>query len=156
MSKYKKAQSEETREVVNFLNQILADEQLLLLKTRRAHWNVEGPDFHAMHLFFEKQYNELDEWVDQIAERVRMLGHYSVGTMNEYLSMTHILESEMDGTHSSVLIKDLLINHEAIIVYIKSILDEIEKLKDQGTEDFLVGLLQAHEKMSWMLQAHLR
>ena len=58
------------------LNSILADEFLLALKTRNYHWNVEGPSFVEMHKFYEGLYNELDEIIDEVAERVRMLGHY--------------------------------------------------------------------------------
>ncbi len=53
------------------LNKILADEFLLYTKSRNAHWNVEGPDFYAKHKFFEDQYNQLDEIMDNVAERVR-------------------------------------------------------------------------------------
>ncbi len=49
------------------ISKILADEFVLSLKTRRAHWNIEGPDFHAKHLFFEGQYNQLDGVIDDIA-----------------------------------------------------------------------------------------
>ena len=71
--------------VAHALNGILADEFLLYLKTRNAHWNVEGPDFHAMHLFFESQYNQLDDIMDEVAERIRMLGHYAPATLKAYL-----------------------------------------------------------------------
>jgi starvation-inducible DNA-binding protein len=59
------------------LSGFLADEFLLYLKTRNAHWNIEGSDFHSMHKFFQGQYEQLDEIIDDAAERIRVLGHYA-------------------------------------------------------------------------------
>ena len=55
------------------LCKLLADEFVLYTKTRNAHWNVEGPDFHSMHVFFESQYEQLDEVMDSVAERIRRI-----------------------------------------------------------------------------------
>jgi starvation-inducible DNA-binding protein len=68
---------ENLSQVAHTLNKILADEYVLYTKTRNAHWNVEGLDFHSKHLFFESQYQELDEIIDTVAERIRSLGHYA-------------------------------------------------------------------------------
>jgi starvation-inducible DNA-binding protein len=66
---------DEQREgAVAILNTLLADEYLLYTKTRNYHWNVVGPQFNDLHKFFEAQYNELNEIVDDVAERSRTLG----------------------------------------------------------------------------------
>src|ERR1700740_2276993 len=78
--------------VARELSKLLADEFVLYTKTRNAHWNVEGPDFHSMHLFFESQYEALDETMDSVAERIRMLGHYAPGTLKNILQLTHLGE----------------------------------------------------------------
>src|SRR5215472_15517318 len=74
------------------LSKLLADEFVLYTKTRNAHWNVEGPDFHAMHLFFESQYEALDETMDSVAERIRQIGHYAPATLKSFLQLTHLAE----------------------------------------------------------------
>src|SRR6202007_2147649 len=85
--------TEENRTAVSAqLAKLLADEFVLYTKTRNAHWNVEGPDFHSMHLFFESQYEALDETMDSVAERIRMLGHYAPGTLKNILQLTHLGE----------------------------------------------------------------
>jgi starvation-inducible DNA-binding protein len=56
---------------------ILADEMVLYTKTKNAHWNVEGPDFYDKHKFFETQFEQLDAMIDNVAERIRSLGHYA-------------------------------------------------------------------------------
>ncbi|MEG1199281.1 MAG: ferritin-like domain-containing protein, partial [Algoriella sp.] len=71
---------ENKKKIADILIKLLADEHILYLKTRNAHWNVEGPDFHAAHLFLESQYNELAEIIDEVAERIRQIGHYAVGS----------------------------------------------------------------------------
>jgi len=65
-----------TEEIAESLSILLADEFILYTKTRNAHWNVEGSDFHSMHLFFESQYGEIEANIDDIAERIRQIGHY--------------------------------------------------------------------------------
>jgi starvation-inducible DNA-binding protein len=69
--------------VAEQLAKLLADEFILYTKTRNAHWNIEGPDFHAMHIFFESQYEQLDEAMDSVAERIRKIGHYAPGTLTQ-------------------------------------------------------------------------
>lgn len=58
-------------EVAQVLNRLLSDEHVLYIKTRNAHWNVEGTDFHAQHKFFEEQYGQLEDIIDDVAERIR-------------------------------------------------------------------------------------
>lgn len=142
------------KKVTKLLNVLLADEHIIYMKTRNAHWNVEGPDFHAAHLFLESQYDELAEVIDQVAERVRTLGHYAVGTFDKYLKLKRLTESTSEKTDSQSYYKELLTDHESIAMSIRADIAVVEDTADNGTEDFLVGLLEKHEKMAWMLRAH--
>ena len=142
--------------VTKTLSQLLADEFVLYTKTRNAHWNIEGPNFHSMHLFFEAQYGQLEEIVDEVAERIRTLGHYAPATLKQFLELTHLTEENRGKNDSTGFIKELLEDHESIIVFIRSHLNQFaEELKDLGTSDYLTGLTETHEKMAWMLRAHL-
>lgn len=142
--------------VATSLSKILADEFVLSLKTRRAHWNVEGPDFHAKHLFFESQYDELDEVIDSLAERIRAVGHYAPASLKDYLKLTHLSEEIREKNDSAGFIKELLRDHESIIIHIRENVDGyVTAFKDAGSSDFLTNLLEMHEKMAWMLRAHL-
>lgn len=147
--------TEEKREkVAEHLAKILADEYVLYTKTLRAHWNLEGIDFHTKHVFFEDHYNAIKEFIDGVAERIRKIGHYAPGTLKQFLELTHLSE-EIEGDNSSLnYMKVLLADHDTIIVEIRKIIPTIEEdLKDVGTADFLTGLLQEHEEMAWMLRA---
>lgn len=146
----------DTQVVSEILNKLLADHNVLYTKVRNAHWNVEGPDFHAQHLFFEELYDELAELIDEIAERVRSIGHYAIGSLGEFLSLTQLSEDKPKDNKSLSYIKLLLADYESIIITIREDLDKIEKVGDAGTEDFLVGILEKLEKRAWMLRSHLR
>ncbi|PBQ34219.1 DNA starvation/stationary phase protection protein [Sphingobacteriaceae bacterium] len=143
--------------ITNALNTLLADEHILYIKTRNAHWNVEGADFHAMHLFFETQYTQLEEMIDDVAERIRSLGHYAVATLKDYLKLTHLTEKGNGKNTSAGFIKELLEDHETIISHLRANVNVFaDKYKDVGTSDFITSLLESHEKMAWMLRAHLK
>ena len=144
-------------DVAQTLNKLLADEHVLYIKTRNAHWNVEGPDFHAQHKFFEEQYSQLETIIDDVAERIRSLGHYAEGTMEGFLKLTHLTEITRAKNDSQGFINGLLKDHEAIIIQLRENINRIgNECNDLGTSDFITGLMETHEKMAWMLRAHLK
>lgn len=143
--------------VTQTLNGLLADEFVLYTKTRNAHWNIEGPDFHDKHKFFEGQYEQLDEIMDEVAERIRSLGHYAAATLAEYLKLTHLTEQSRSKNDSAGYMKELLADHETIIVHMRENINRFaDELGDAGTSDFITGLMETHEKMAWMLRSHFR
>jgi starvation-inducible DNA-binding protein len=147
---------ENLAEVALSLNRLLADEHVLYIKTRNAHWNVEGPDFHAQHKFFEEQYGQLEEIIDDVAERIRSLGHYAEATLQGFLKLTHLTEQTREKNDSNGFMKALLEDHESIIIYLRENINRYANdWQDQGTSDFITGLMEVHEKMAWMLRAHL-
>lgn len=147
---------EHLTEVAHSLSKILADEFVLYTKTRKAHWNIEGPDFYNKHLFFEQQYNLLEDIVDDVAERIRKLGHYAPATLKQFLELTHLSEDDREKNDSQGYIKMLLADHESIVIHIRENIDNYAgPLKDLGTSDFITGLMERHEDMAWKLRAHL-
>jgi len=139
------------------LSKLLADEYILYTKTRNAHWNVEGPDFHAKHLFFESQYEQLDEIIDKVAERIRSLGHYAPATLKLFLELTHLTEESRSKNNSDGFIRELLADHETIIKHLRENINRFaNEFADAGTSDFITGLMEEHEKMGWFLRAHLK
>jgi starvation-inducible DNA-binding protein len=148
---------EKLSEASHTLSKVLADEFLLYTKTRNAHWNVEGIDFSAKHIFFENQYEQLDETMDAVAERIRMLGDYAPATLAQFLKLTHLTEQSREKNDSAGFIKELLTDHESIIIFLRENVDRFaNEFKDFGTSDFITALMETHEKMAWMLRAHLK
>lgn len=144
-------------EVALELSKILADEFVLYTKTRNAHWNVEGADFYAIHKFFENQYEQLDEAMDDVAERIRAIGHYAPATLKIYLQLTHLSEESREDNDSAGYIKELLAYHQTLIIHLRENINKFAtEYHDLGTSDFITGLMETHEKMAWMLRAHLK
>jgi len=148
---------ENAKEVINKLNEVLANEYLLFTKTLNYHWNISGPRFSSMHKLLEEQYNSLLTIMDDVAERVKVLGGVPLSTTKELSSMSGVEEHPRDvpsaNTMLSILFKDHLLIQEQIkfIVKKEGLLDS-----DLGTEDFLVGNLQKHEMMAWKLKSNLK
>lgn len=150
--------SAENREVVaHQLAKLLADEFVLYTKTLNAHWNLEGMDFHSVHLYFEDLYKQSADIVDDVAERIRQLGHYAPATLKNFLQLTHLTEQDESGNDSRSQIKKLLGDHDSIIEFLRGNINEFaDAHKDAGTSDYITGLMEKHEKIAWMLRAHLQ
>jgi starvation-inducible DNA-binding protein len=141
--------------VIQILNRILADEYVLYTKTRNFHWNVVGPQFNDLHKFFESQYEELNEMVDEVAERARALGGVSLGSLAEFLKQTRLKETAGRTAGGREMISKLLPDHESIIRSLRTDLETCNAHGDAGTADFLTEFLEKHEKMAWMLRSFL-
>jgi len=145
---------EPRRAVIGILNTLLADEYLLYTKTRNYHWNVVGPQFNDLHKFFESQYEELDDVVDDVAERARALGGHAQGTLAEFTKRARLKEQPGNDPDAKEMLAQLLADHETVVRHLR---DDAEvtmaKHEDAGTNDFLIGLMEKHEKMAWMLRA---
>jgi len=140
--------------VVGILNRLLSDEYVLYTKTRKFHWNVTGPLFHDLHKFFESQYEELNEIIDEVAERARSLSGLSYGALGEFLKRTRLKENPGQNPNAKGMIRNLLSDHEAVIRSLRTDLEACaEDYGDMGTNDFLTGLMEKHEKMAWMLRS---
>src|ERR687884_797837 len=143
------------KKIVETLNSRLCDEYTLYTKTRKYHWNVIGPRFHQLHEFFKEQYETLDEMVDDVAERARQLGGKSLGTLDEFVRYSSINEDPGRNPDAQTMISNLLKDHETVIKTLRKNADEAEELEDMATNDFFLESVQKHEKMAWMLRAHL-
>lgn len=141
---------------VKLLSVVLADEIALYLKTLNFHWNVRGPHFGPLHKLFQEQYEQLAGWIDEIAERIRILGEVAPGSMKEFIDLTRLSETKGQYLNCQKMIQQLLEDHEAVIRNLRNDIDvSDEKYHDMGTSDFFTGLIQKHEKIAWMLRVHL-
>lgn len=142
--------------VVEILNNTLADLHVLYVKTRNYHWNVTGIQFRDFHKLLEDQYDQLSEAIDEVAERVRQLGAPAPGSMQEYLKRARLKEDSGTPPDAMTMIANLRDDHEAAIRQLRADADACDsQFNDSGTNDFLIGLMQQHEKTAWMLRAIL-
>lgn len=141
------------------LNDLLADNFVLLVKTWNYHWNVKGESFKAYHVFMEDLYNGLIEDIDAISERIRALDERPLGSMQGYLEHNRLKEhcdSEPlpDAKHMlAILSKD----NDTMIREIRKDLEtlESEKTEDAGTVNFLEDMIEQKEKTAWMIRSYL-
>lgn len=138
------------------LSSLLSNEMMLYVKTRKFHWNVSGESFMELHKLYESQYKQIEESIDEIAERIGKLGENTIGTMKEFTEFATIKEHAGTYTNSKDSLGELLSDHQTVIVELrKNIEDSAEKNKDAGTVDFLTGLMEQHETMAWILRRYL-
>src|SRR5258705_9320370 len=105
--------------VTSMLSSVLADAHVLYIKTRKFHWNVKGESFMELHKLFEKQYKQLEESIDEVAERINKLGSPTIGTMKEFMEKSQVKEAPGKYPTSMEMIKELLKDHEAVIVSLR-------------------------------------
>jgi starvation-inducible DNA-binding protein len=136
------------------LSRLLADSYTLYLKTHNYHWNVTGPMFSTLHAMFEAQYTELATAVDQIAERIRALGHPAPGSYHAFTTLTSIKE-ERGKPPAKEMIRQLVIGQEAVVKTAREIFPDADAAHDEPTTDLLTQRMQLHEKNAWMLRSML-
>lgn len=142
--------SDDRHGLVELLNIILADEALLTTKTWRFHWNVYGEHFLELHTLFESQHQLLIKISNEIAEQVRMLGGFVIGSLEEFLRHTRL--EEQPGSVPDIV--HLLADHESCIRFQREDARKCtEEYTDEGTFELLVSVMRRHEKMAWMLRS---
>ncbi len=142
-------------DIVQSLNILLAYEYGLYTKTLKFHWNVRSRHFGALHKLFNDQYELLFAMIDRLAERVRALGGFSLGTLEEFKEYSAIKEEPGNNPIDLEMITILLLDHELVIRLIREYSETVASAKDEGTINMLGDFIEAHEKMAWMLRAHL-
>ena len=141
--------------VALFLNQYLWNVNVLYMKVRKYHWNIEGRNFIAMHEFYETLYTEIADAIDEIAERIRKIGHFAEGRFADYLKLTDLEEGEYSNDQN-VQLSTLLADLETIIRIVRKQIPVIEnEYKDLGTADLLTGHLRMQETWAWKVRAFL-
>jgi starvation-inducible DNA-binding protein len=141
--------------VADALSGVLADTYTLYLKTHNFHWNVTGPAFPYLHKMFEEQYTELAGAVDELAERIRALGHYAPGSYAQFGKLTQLKEAPASPPAAKEMIRQLLADNEAVARRAREVQETVEEVGDTESGDMMVGRMQVHGKAAWMLRAQL-
>ncbi|WP_305823735.1 Dps family protein [Massilia brevitalea] len=146
--------TEDRAKMVESLSTVLADAYMLYLKTHNFHWNVTGPLFSSLHVMFEEQYTEQWNALDEIAERIRALGHFAPATYKRYAELSSITE-EPEVLSSKEMIRQLVDGNEILIRTLRAGVKVADELDDYPTADMLTTRMEVHEKNAWMLRSFL-
>lgn len=143
-------------ESISSLNLILADLMVIYDMYRKAHWQTSGQTFYQLHLLFEKHYNEISELVDEVAERIQILGGVSVSMPQDVIRFSSI-DSPPSGRESvPVQLSRLVEAHEILLKEARKAASEASDNGDEGTNDLLIsGVVRTNEMQTWFIYEHL-
>src|SRR5258708_14023712 len=141
--------------VADALSGVLADTYTLYLKTHNFHWNVTGPNFPYLHTMFEQQYTELAAAVDELAERIRAVGHPAPGSYTAFSKLTEVKEAPATPPVAREMIRQLLADNETITRRAREAQETVEAVGATESGDLMVGRMQVHGKAAWMLRVQL-
>lgn len=140
------------KKIADPLADLLATTYSLYLKTQHAHWNITGPEFFSLHIMLEKQYEEMADGVDEIAERIRSIGHAAEGSFHAFAKRSWISDTAPKGH----FVKHLLDGHERLVEKARPYIGKFQEWGDEVSADLLIRRLAVHEKAAWMLRSSLR
>src|SRR4051794_30283011 len=144
------------RQSVDNLNQLLADTITLRDLYKKHHWQVSGPTFYSLHLLFDKHFAEQAELIDEIAERIQMLGGIAVAMAHDVAGMTQLERPPRGREDVPTQLSRLLEAHEMILTSVRRFAREATERGDDGTNDLLVSdVIRTHEMQVWFLAEHL-
>ncbi len=144
--------SSNLEKVANSLNQLLADYQIYYQNLRAMHWLVKGPNFIQLHQTFEQLYTDAADKIDEIAERILIIGFKPLHRYNEYLEKASISELAEVGKESE-LISQVEKDVSILLKQERHVIESASEASDEGTIALLSELIPAHEKLIWMLNA---
>lgn len=146
--------TEDVSELAGLLDVALADTYSLYLKTQGFHWNVVGPLFFPLHKLTEEQYTDLGDAVDEIAERIRAIGHPAPASFEQFTALTQIPQ-ETGVPNAEEMIRQLVAGNEACSRSLRAAVKAASRSDDVKTADLLTDRIGQHEQNIWMLGATL-
>jgi len=144
------------KESVDNLNQLLADTMTLRDLYKKHHWQVAGPTFYQLHLLFDKHYNEQNDVVDAVAERVQLLGGVSVAMAHDVAETTLIPRAPKGWEEVPVQVSRLLHAHEIVLKEARAMARRAAEAGDDGTNDLIVSeVIRRNELQVWFVAEHI-
>lgn len=141
-------------QVIEHLEQALAETAVATLKTQNFHWNVTGMAFGTLHALFGTIYEDLFAAQDELAERIRSLDRLVDGRMARYLERAKITEA-LSGLSAQAMVQALAADQQILSHTLLALAGIAEAQGDLVTQDMAIGRAQVHDKFAWMLRAHL-
>lgn len=143
-------------EIIDLCNQQLADTADLQSQIKQAHWNIKGPEFIALHELYDQLAEEVEGYVDEIAERVTQLGGYAMGTARMAAANSRLPEFPIDATAGLDTVRALVERYAAYAASTRAAIGESDKSGDAATADLFTEVSRGIDKGLWFLEAHLQ
>lgn len=142
----------DTDAMAQALELMLADTYRLIFKTHAIHWNVEGPLFYAVHNLTEEQYGNLFQAADDIAERIRALGHLAPASLGRITAHSVVQDNETPLSAGDMC-RDLAEDHSRVAQRMHDLIALASEAGDPVTEDMATQRAAFHQKAAWMLRS---
>ncbi len=137
------------------LKVLLASTQSFAIKSQNFHWNIEGSDFPQYHEFFDTLYGDVSGTIDRIAEYIRILGHYTPGSLTRYAELS-VIQDQTKIPRASLMFQETLTDIDRMLELIIPMFDEATNEKQQGIANFLAELQDLYGKKAWFIRSILK
>lgn len=139
----------------NNLKVLLASTQSFAIKTQNFHWNVEGSNFPQYHAFLDTLYSDVNETIDPIAEYIRILGHYTPGSLTRYSELS-IIQDQIKIPRAQLMFAELLQDCETMSELVVAMFDEATNERQQGIANYMAELQDLYGKKAWFIRSTLK
>jgi starvation-inducible DNA-binding protein len=137
------------------LKVLLASTKSFAIKSQNFHWNIEGSDFPQYHEFYDTLYGDVSGTIDRIAEYIRILGHYTPGSLQRYSELT-IIEDQVRIPRAELMFMETLNDIERMLNVVVPMFDEATEERQQGIANFLAELQDLYGKKAWFIRSILK
>jgi starvation-inducible DNA-binding protein len=137
------------------LKVLLASTQAFAIKSQQFHWCVEGSDFPQYHEFFNTLYSDVNDTIDKIAEYIRILGHYTPGSLSRYAELS-IIQDQIKIPRAELMFAESLQDSEKMIELVVTMFDEATNERQQGIANFMAELQDLYAKKAWFIRSILK
>lgn len=134
---------------------LLASTQSFAIKSQNFHWNIEGSDFPQYHQFYDTLYGDVSGTIDQIAEYIRILGHYTPGSLQRYVELS-IIPDQTKIPRASLMFQETLSDIDKMLQLILPMFDEATNERQQGIANFMAELQDLYGKKAWFIRSILK
>jgi starvation-inducible DNA-binding protein len=137
------------------LKVLLASTQSFAIKSQNFHWNVEGSNFPQYHEFFDTLYGDVSGTIDRIAEYIRILGHYTPGSLTRYAELS-IIQDQVKIPRAELMFVESLQDCETMLQLVTAMFDEAASENQHGIENFMAELQDLYGKKAWFIRSTLK
>jgi starvation-inducible DNA-binding protein len=137
------------------LKVLLASTQSFAIKTQNFHWNVEGSNFPQYHDFFNTMYEDVSATIDTIAEYIRILGHYTPGSLSRYAELS-IIQDQTKIPRAELMFVESLQDCETMLQLVTAMFDEAASENQHGIENYMAELQDLYGKKAWFIRSTLK
>jgi starvation-inducible DNA-binding protein len=137
------------------LKVLLASTQAFAIKSQNFHWNVEGSNFPQYHEFFDTLYGDVSGTIDRIAEYIRILGHYTPGSLTRYAELS-MIQDQIKIPRAELMFVESLQDCETMIQLVVAMFEEAANEKQHGIENYMAELQDLYAKKAWFIRSILK